>query len=361
VAAFALGPVALAALLFPEEGRFPLWFSAYWPLALTCAGALLVTRRVAGERAFRWVTAAYLAVGTLLWLAPNPIGGNVTRLGSLFAGPVLAAILLASRPPASRPPASGPPASGPPASRVLVVAVLGLALAWQVVTPLPDTIQSLGDPSTEASYYAPLVRWLDAHGGRTARIEIPYTFNHWETAHVSPRFSLARGWLRQLDRSRNDLFYEGPLTHERYAAWLRERGIRYVALPDSELDYSAEEEADLVRSRPSYLRPRGTPGRWRVYEVTGAARLVEPPRGAAARLVSLGPESFEIAVDRPGRYLVRVEPTPYRHLDRGSGCVGRDGDWTVVRADRPGVLRATVGFSPGAAWRALTRSWEDCA
>jgi hypothetical protein len=41
-----------------------------------------------------------------------------------------------------------------------------------------------------------------------ASASVPYTFNHWRPS-TSPRFSLARGWLRQLDIERNDLFYEG--------------------------------------------------------------------------------------------------------------------------------------------------------
>ena len=38
----------------------------------------------------------------LVWLAPNALGGNAVRLGALFGGPVLAAVLLARRPRPSR-------------------------------------------------------------------------------------------------------------------------------------------------------------------------------------------------------------------------------------------------------------------
>jgi hypothetical protein len=344
VAVVALAPVFVLALLFPDEGgEFPFWFSAYWPLALTCAGALLVLRSVPGERPLRWVVAAYGLAGTLLWIVPGPIGGNITRLGSLFAGPVLLAVVLAR---------------GVRAPRALVGAVLVLALAWQVVTPLPDTFQSLGDPSTERSYYAPLNDWLSAHGAARDRIEIPYTFNHWETAYVSPQFSLARGWLRQLDLARNDLFYDGRLRAGRYRAWLREKGVRFVALPDSQLDYSAEDEAALVRAGQPFLRLRARLAHWRIYELVPPARLLAG--GPGARLTALSAQSFELVADRPGRWTVRVAPSPYRHLERGAGCVGRDGDWTLVRADRPGLLRARVSFSAGRAVKALVRSYPDC-
>ncbi len=344
VAALALLPVAVLALLFPEAGgRFPLWFSAYWPLALTCIGAVLFLRNAPEERDLRVVAVVYLAAGTLLWLVPNPVGGNITRLGSLFAGPVLAAVLLAGR---ARP------------SRALAVAVLALALGWQVITPLPDTLQSLGDPSTERSYYEPLNNWLAGRGAERDRIEVVYTFNHWETAHVSPRFALARGWLRQLDRERNSLFYEGRLTGERYRRWLIDKGVRYVALSDAELDYSAEKEADLVRAGQPYLRQRAALKHWRVYEVTPAPSLLEGPPGA--RLVSQTPQSFTVEADRTGRWLVRTEPTAYRHLVSGEGCVGKEGDWTVLRVDRPGRLEAKVAFSPARAVKAILHDQNDC-
>ena len=68
---------------------------------------------------------------------------------------------------------------------------------------------------------------------------MPFTSGHWETAYLAPDFELARGWLRQLDRTRNGLFYDGHLTHRRYREWLQQNGIRYVALPDAKPDYSA--------------------------------------------------------------------------------------------------------------------------
>jgi hypothetical protein len=288
---------------------------------------------------------AYFAVGTALWLVPNPVGGNVTRLGSLFAGPVLAAVML------SRPVR---------APRAVVIAALAVALGWQVVTPLPDTFQSLGDPSTARGYYAPLASWLARHGGARDRIEVPYTFNHWETAYLAPRFQLARGWLRQADISRNKLFYEGRLTSTLYGRWLRDNGVRFVALPDSRLDYSAQREAALVRSGPAYLRFRAAVGRWQVYEVLGTARMVSARGGGRARLARLGPESFTLQVSRPGNFVVRVHPTPYWGLAQGPGCVGRTGKWTLVHAPRSGPVEVVTRFSPSQALEAATGTARRC-
>jgi hypothetical protein len=339
VAVAALLPTALLALVFPEGGRFPFWFSAYWPLALTCAAGLLAIRGMREERELRTVLLAYLALGTLAWLVPNPVGGNVTRLGSLFAGPVLAAVVLSR------------PARAP---KAVVLAALTVALAWQVVTPIPDTFQSLGDPSTAKAYYAPLSDWLSRHGAERERLEVPYTFNHWETAYLAPRFALARGWLRQVDVTRNRLFYDDRITSPRYGRWLRENGIRWVALPSARLDYSAQREAAIVRSAPAYLRLRAVAGPWRIYAVRGTGPMLEPGAGARGRLERLGPESFTLAVSRPGDFVVRVRATPYWGLATGAGCVGRAGDWTLVRAAQPGRFRVVTGFSAARAWGAAT-------
>ena len=45
------------------------------------------------------------------------------------------------------------------------------------------------------------------------RVEVAFTHNHWEAAHLATSVPLARGWERQLDEKANPLFYDGrPLT-----------------------------------------------------------------------------------------------------------------------------------------------------
>jgi hypothetical protein len=343
IAAAALVPLAVLGLLFPEGGEFPFWFSAYWPLALFCTLALLALRG-AGDRDVRVVIAVYLALATLAWLLPGPLGGNVTRLGSLFGGPVLLAVLIARAPQRLRAP--------------VAVAALVMGLAWQVVTPVRQTSESLGDSATERSYYEPVKAWLAAHGAGRDRIEIPYTFNHWEAAYVAPAFSLARGWLRQLDIDRNHLFYDGrEPTHARYRAWLYDNGIRWVAASDARLDYSAEDEDRLVRQAPPYLRLRGRLAHWDVYEVVGGPGLVRP-RGAT--VTALEPESFSLDVAHPGRFSVRVRPSPYWSIERGAGCVGEQGEWTLVRADRAGAMHVSMDFSGANALRAASGRNRAC-
>jgi hypothetical protein len=162
--------------------------------------------------------------------------------------------------------------------------------------------------------------------------------------------------------ARNRLFYDGRLTSDRYHRWLHENGVRWVALPDSRLDYSAQKEAAIVRSLPPYLQLRGTAGSWRIYSVRGTGPMLQAGAGAHGRLTTLGPESFTLQVTTPGDFVVRVRATPYWRLAGGAGgCLGRAGDWTLVRAAQPGTFRVITRFSPARAWRAATRSAGKCA
>ncbi|HEX8958909.1 MAG TPA: hypothetical protein VF770_03715 [Solirubrobacterales bacterium] len=349
-AVLALGLTLIPNLAFPEPGRFPFAASSYAAIPLWCGGALLVTRRLGdGERQLRRVVVAYLLAATALWLVPNPMGGNAVRLGALFGGPVLAAVLLARRPRLSR------------LAAVALALTLAGSLYWQVSASVSQIARSVGDPSTSPAYYEPLASWLRGHGGRGARIEVPPTANHWESAYLAPDFELARGWLRQLDTTRDEIFYgEGALTGRAYSAWLRDNAIRYVALPDAPLDYSSAAERRLILRAPPYLVPRWRSPHWRVYEVRDAAPLVQPLGSGAARARWIGRQGFALDVGRPGDFLVRVAFTPYWSIARGGGCLLRRGEWTLVRAARPGLLRVAADFSLGGAWNAITGARKTC-
>jgi hypothetical protein len=343
VAAAAIVPVLALNLVFEDASQEPFAFTAWIALPLWCGGALIAMRKVR-EPSLRAVAVAYLLVGTLVWLMPNPLGGNATRLGALFGGPVVAAVLLSRR------------------ARLtpFVLLLFAGSLWWQLQGPVRDIAQSLGDPSTKAAYYEPLAAWLREHGGYQVRVEVPFTFNHWESAYLAPDFQIARGWLRQVDRARNSVFYEGRLTHERYAAWLRANGVRYVALSDANGDYSAEIERDLVSSDPAYLQLRALLPNWRVYEVRHPGTMVAALDGGRARMATLDSDSFTLRVRRPGRFVVRLRSTPFWGLVSGVGCVGRAGDWLLVRADEPGVLHARAGFSARRAARAAAGHERRC-
>jgi hypothetical protein len=351
VACLALGLVLVPNVAFPEAGQFPFAFSSYLAIPLWCGGVLLLTGGIAREeRQLRRILVAYALAATVLWLAPNPMGGNAVRLGALFGGPVLAAVMLAHRPRLSH------------ASTLLLALALAGGLYWQVTASVNQIARSVGDPSTSSTYFAPLASWLRGHDGSAARIEVPPTANHWESAYLAPGFELARGWLRQLDTTRDDVFYRDPgeLSDRAYRTWLHRDAIRYVALPDAPLDYSSAAERRLILHDPPYLIPRWSDAHWRVYEVRDPAPLLQPLGPGAARLRSVSHSGFALEVTRPGDFLVRVAFTPYWSIARGSGCLLHRGDWTVARASRPGTFRVAADFSLGRAWNAVTGARKTC-
>jgi hypothetical protein len=274
------------------------------------------------------------------------MGGNAVRLGALFGGPVLAAVVLCRRPRV--------------APWMLALFMAG-GLYWQLTASVSQIARSVGDPSTESAYFEPAAGWLRAHGGQGTRIEVPPTANHWESAYLAPKFELARGWLRQLDTTRDDVFYDqGELTDASYSSWLRGNAISYVALPDAPLDYSSAAERRLILADPPYLSLRHRTAHWRIYAVRDPKPLVAAMGAAAARTLWVGRQGFALDVRRPGEFLVRVNFTPYWSIARGSGCILRRGDWTVARASHPGVFRVAADFSLGRAWNAMTGARKTC-
>ncbi len=303
-------------MLFPEGGTEPFVASAFWPaLAALALVALALPSR---ERALRIGAGIYAFTCVAAFVLPTALGGNATRLGALVAGPALAGALLAA-----------------PGRRAILAALILPLGYWQLYPAARDVVRASGDPSTSAAYHAPLVRFLERRPG-SFRVEIPFTENHWESAHVAPHIPLARGWERQLDRRYGALFYDGTLTAATYRAWLDEHAVAYVAVPDVALDYSAREEARLVARGLPFLRPVWRDAHWRVYAVRSAAPLVTGAAGA----ITLEHDGFELQDARRGAALVRVRHTRWWAVTRGRACVevGPDG-MTRVKVLRPGAVR----------------------
>jgi hypothetical protein len=323
VAVAALAPVAILAVAFPEGGSEPFPGSALWPIPVACAGfALLAPRR---ERVLRTGALLYLAGCLAAYLVATPVGSNAARLGPLIAAPLAAAILR-------------------PRRRLLLIApLLALLVWWQWDNAISDLHKASRDPAIARSYYAPLLGFLAGQGGPPARVEIPFTLNHWEAAWVAPRFPLARGWERQLDREDNALFYRGPLTAGAYRAWLAKLAVRFVAVPDSRLDSSAKQERALIARGLPYLRPVWQSAHWVVYSVAGATPIVAQP----GRLDALGADALTITAPAGVRLLVRVRWTPYWRVEGARGCTGKDGAMTYVRLRTAARFRLAASFAIG--------------
>ena len=316
VAGGALAPAVALAGLFPEGGTEPFAASAFWPAlaAIALVAAVLPAR----ERALRIGAALYALACAAAYVLATPLGGNVTRLGALVAGPVAVGALSGHRRPA-------------------LVAAIALPLAyWQVYPAARDVARAAGDPSVATAYYAPLLRFLQRRPG-TFRVEIPFTANHWEAARVAPQIPLARGWERQLDRRFGAPFYDGALTAARYRAWLDEHAVAYVALADVALDYAGRDEARLLERGLPYLRRVWHNAHWRVFAVRDPVALVQGPAAGPIRLTADG---FQLTARRPGTALVRVRHTRWWRVTAGRACVqGGPGGMTAIRVFAAGQVR----------------------
>jgi hypothetical protein len=374
--------VAAMQVLFPEGGFEPYAASSIAAaLAVTLVFMAALPRE---ERTLRIGAGVYILLN-LVCLIPTPMGSNIQRYGVLLAGPLLLCALsrngehlrrqpaLVAGTPAPRSssarhrgaPAPWSPARANPAGHalglsasrlppiVLIPALVGMAI-WVLWGPVVQTLAVSGDPSTRASFYTPLERFLSTHHRGPLRIEVPFTRAHWEAAYLAPTVSLARGWERQLDKRYDRKLESKTLRASAYRRWLEREGVSYVALPDVRFDYSSRAEVRLIRSGLPYLHEVYGDAHWRIYEVIRATPLAFALDHGSARLTALEPDRFTIAIKTPGRFLVKVHYTPYWTVTTGSGSVqsARDG-FTEVRASRRERILVVARFSLAGAWRAL--------
>src|SRR4051812_30764290 len=321
-AAWLAGPALAGGIvlwhLFPEGGTDRFAATAFWPmLAVSAAGVALL----APVRRTLWAAGLlYLAVLVGAFVVPSPFGQNALRLGVL-AGPSVLALAHRRRVP------------------VLALAVVGVGLVYLQWLPAVRAVaEAHGDPSTHAVFQDEARDFLARAAEPGERVEVPLTLNHWEAADLAQEVPLARGWERQLDQKANPIFYSSkPLTPARYHAWLRDNAVRWVALPDAKLDYSAKAEAELLDRSLSYLQLVHRSPRWRIWQVQGT----DPPASDGARVLAAGPNWFEVDVRRPT--VVRYRYTPY--WSAGDACVRRaPGGWTSIDPDRSGVVMVRARF-----------------
>ncbi len=318
----ALAPVALLEVLFPGQGWMPFELLNFGGML----GAMMVIFAVAArrDRAIAAGTAMYAAALVVAYAVPSAIGNNITRLGISFGLAFVVALAWNS----------------PRRIRLLLAAAaVPLALAEWV----PPATQVLGDgnPSMHAAYFQPLIGFLRHADTPLGRVEVVPTVYHWEAAYVAPFFPLARGWERQLDTN-NTIFYQpGRLTPASYRRWLFANGVRFVALPDVQLDYAAVAEGRIVRAGVPGLRPVFSSRHWRVFAVTGAPGLVSGP---ARLLLSAGSEVL-LDATRPGSIIVRERYVKAWQVTRGHATVtAAPGGWLRLRVKRSGLVELRIAL-----------------
>jgi hypothetical protein len=322
------------ALLFPEGGSEPFPVISFTVTAVMAAVFLWALPREAGL--LRVGGLIYLAACLLCLVVHSPVGSNIERYGILLEGPLLICALV------DRAEDAGGRALRPVAG--LALALIGL---WVIWGPVRETEAGAGSPATEASFYVPLIRFLEHQPGGPFRIEVPLTRSHWEAALLAPAVSLARGWEKQLDSRYDGVLLRESLTPLDYRRWLEREAVSYVALPDVAPDPSSAAEGRLIRGGLPYLKPVFDGAGWRVFRVEGATPLASGP----GRLTELGHDTFALRAAAAGRFLVRIHFTRYWTLTAGAGCVERGPEgFTDVTARGPGTIRVAARFSLGRAF-----------
>jgi hypothetical protein len=315
-------PVIISTLLFPGQGDMPFPATDFlFLLGLFGLAALLVPAR---ERTLRIGAVLYLVAIAASFVLPSAVGGNISRLGECIGAPLLACLLWPDR------------------RRWLLAIALPIAtLQWG---PATSTFFSNGaNPSSDAVYFQPVIRFLQQHSNPAGRVEIVPTQLHWEAADVAPYVPLARGWERQLDTQNNPIFYTGgaALDPVAYRAWLLDNGVRYVALPDVALDYAAVAEGNLLRRGVPGLRPVFSNAHWRIFAVTGSSGIVSGP----ARLTRQQGTEIVLNVSAPGSILLRTRYSPDWAPAETTACLApAAGGWTTVVARQAGVLHLQLGL-----------------
>lgn len=333
----ALAPLAVLGAMFSSAGRFP-FRGDQLIYSLTAIGVVALA---VPARAMRIGALCAAAASVVLFVVPNPLGGNFLRLTHSFALPLAATALPAVR------------RSLRPAFGVLLLA----GTVWSLQPGFAAVREWVGDASNERDYHQPLIneiRRRNMDGRPVGRLEIPFTESHWEAYFVAPEVPYARGWERQVDLHRNGALYEPDLTADDYRAWLLDNAVRWIAVPDTVLDEGGQPEADLVAriaASTGWLHPVWRNAHWQLYEVVDYRPIVDPP----GELVHQRVDRIVVSIPGPGALTIRYAFTERFGID-GGACVeqvpaddaeARDAGWILARF--PGAGTYTLAVEPTAA------------
>ena len=327
-----------AALLriFPSDGRYPF---SIWELLgafVFCGFGIVLSWRIEGARILRFVFPVYAVACTVAFLVPSTLGDNVLRVRYVaFPIAVLLVTLREWRP------------------RLLAFVAVGLAMSWNI-TPLAGSFATASDdPTANARFWAPAIRYLHRHLTPSYRVEAVDTAGHWP-AYYLPRagIPLARGWYRQDDFPQNAILY-GHLGARAYLDWLRALAVRYVVEAKAPPDYSAEAESDLLNSGRLALPLVYSSPKLRIFEVPSPRSMVTGP--GPSRVVSLSEAGMILRLGASGTYRIAVRYTPFWHASTGCVSAGKD---HMIRLKTPGPATVKMTFSVTAS-KVLTEMTGD--
>ncbi len=330
---------------FSDGGQYPFSEFELACILTFCVLGALLTWRVEYARALRWFFVAYGVVSLGAYAFTTPLGENIARV-RLAALPIAVLVLSLRR------------------WRPLPVAALVLVLAtmWNLGPHAWALSRSAREhEAASAPYWQPAARYLHKHLTPSYRVETVDTAGHWAAVYL-PRagIPLTRGWFRQDDFPQNEVLYD-DLTGTAYRAWLRGLGVRYVVLTDAPTDYSAKQEALLIRNGRSGLIPVHNTRHITIYEVPSPRPIVTGQ--GPARMIRLGQTQMVMEVGSPGHYRVAVRYSPYWSAVNNTGCVSKGMDGMLrVDAQRRGriVLQFKVKATRALAAMVGASTSSDC-
>ena len=345
---------------FPGGGPFPYPAADLVGITAFALVGLLLARGSDHTRPLGGLFLAYLVIAWCAKLFPSPLGGNATRMLDYAIAPLLALVI----------------AVRGGQARAIGALALSVAIAWQAAPFVQNVANSFGEEAQAASYWQPVISFLrepGRHDPANFRVEIVSTARHYESYYLTrgEGEAIPRGWYRQNDFPTNGVLYDRTLSAAAYERWLRLMGVRYVFLPNAELDSSARAEADLLRSGLSGLRELPLSKDFRVFELPNATPLLTlgtatPGTEALAgdaRVLRETREQFWLSLPVAGTYLLRVHYSPYWRVDDpAAACVepGPHG-MTQVRVVDPGPLRLRIDVNARSMLNVVGGARSGCA
>ncbi len=326
--------------LFPGNGRFPF---SFWELVAAlafCAAGLAFTWRVERARLLFDLYAVYALTCLACYLIPSDIGANIVRLR--FFGLPIAALTLALR--HWRP-------------LVPALAALALALAWNATPLVSSYTRGSSDPSARQGYWAPTIHFLHGHLGPSYRVEAVDSVGHWAADYLpAAGIPLVRGWFRQDDFPQNALLY-GRFGPRAYLRWLHQMAVRYVVLTSAPADYSAIQEARLLRSGHSGLDVVYRSRDATIFAVPSPQAIITGPD--APSVLALASSSIVVRLRSAGSYHLALRYTPY--WSAPGACVSETKSGLIdLRARRAGVLQLRFSLTASNLIAAFDGSQSSC-
>lgn len=309
------GIMLLASVGLGQNGVMPMGVDDVVRGVVACAVVALVTR----YQVVRIVACLSAVSLVFAYFVATPVGVNAVRFPAIFAIPVALAT-----------------------SRLRWRALVPVLAATVLLLP-PMTLSDalVGGSADRASYFAPLNRQLLARQ-LTGRVEVVPTADRWESVYVARRVPLARGWMTQVDKANNEIFFDPQLmTAARYRAWLRRNAVEYVAVSRAAPAAAGVAEGALLETGLPYLSRVWQGRNWTLYAVQDATTTV-----SGAVLLRQDGEGVSFRATVAGDVTIRVAWSRWLTLEGPDACLAPAGRWTRVQVRVPGDYLLSSSLLP---------------